>query len=98
MVNLEQRYKEKHPKMIEAKKLIRTLENKLAQEVLMAPKAVQIELNKSKQKELQMDLIAKEGERRMTERNVATMELEKLQKARDADYELLNATDGIRQS
>ena len=28
----------------------------------------------------------------MTERNVATMELEKLQKARDADYELLNAT------
>ena len=92
MVNLEQRYKEKHPKMIEAKKLIRTLENKLAQEVLMAPKAVQIELNKAKQKELQMDLIAKEGERRMTERNVATMELEKLQKARDADYELLNAT------
>lgn len=87
MVNLEQRYKAKHPKMIEARKLLERLQANLDIEARRAPQAINVELKKAKLKELQLELVVKEAEKKMTDRNVATMEYQKLVRSRDNDYE-----------
>jgi len=87
MVNLEQRYKAKHPKMIEAVKLLENLRDRLDDEARRAPEALNVELKKATLKEMQLELIVKEAEKKMTERNVASMEYSKLLRSRDNDYE-----------
>lgn len=87
MVNLEQRYKAKHPKMIEGRKLLENLQANLDREVRRAPDAINVEFKKAKLKELQLELVVKEAEKKMTDRNVATMEYQKLVRSRDNDYE-----------
>jgi polysaccharide biosynthesis transport protein len=86
--NLKQRYKAKHPKMIEAVNLGISLRDKLNLEVGRAPQFVELEYKKAKLKEAQLEIAVVEHGKELGELNVLRMDFNRLKKSADYDREL----------
>jgi len=93
IVNLQQRYRSKHPKMIEATTLLSSLKTNLVNEVLKAPARLEIELNKLRTDELRLQKTVKEWEIKVTENNVKRREYTRLLEAAQAAKKLYQSAE-----
>lgn len=92
IVNLQQRYKSKHPKMIEANSLLESLNKKLAIEVQRAPAMLTLEYKKAELKEAQLEIDVKDLQKQVSALNIVRMEYNKLNSSVDSDRQIYENT------
>lgn len=88
MVNLKQRYKSKHPKMIEAVVLLKTFKESLDKEVKKARSHVSLAFKQAKLNEQKIELAVIQNAKRINDLNVVRMEFNRLKQSAERDREL----------
>lgn len=88
IVNLEQRYRAKHPKMIEAKNFLQSLSDSIEKEALDAPRQLELGLKNLQRELTQLEVLNKEYEKEITEKNVNLLTYNRLKNAADSTRKL----------
>ncbi|MGB0579649.1 MAG: polysaccharide biosynthesis tyrosine autokinase [Limisphaerales bacterium] len=98
IVNLQQRYRAKHPKMIEAVTLMQSLTDRLNDQVLAAPAVLAAEMKQLQLEESQLQLAVKEWEKKVKEVSVKRLVYTRLSDAAQTARDLYqSAVRGLAQ-
>ena len=91
IAQLELRYREKHPKMIEARRALQSLQNALYAEVSNAPKGVEVGLKKLQLSEQQLIFQINEQEKKVSETSALRMIYNRLRASAEQKRALYDA-------